>query len=313
MKERKNIEIDNLFIKHEIIKLKLITESIENPNKKFPTARQIAEDNGVSELTVKKVEKELAHKGYLISNKKGGTRATTKFAKEQVSSYITVKESFKGFVDTLLKNGFSKEDVMALVYDVLSKIEDNFSNIIYTEKDENIAIFAKREIEKKINRRVIFKPFETLKTELKNRILKNKIIVVPFFCYMQLESLSYESIKVIPIKAKHPLEGFSEINSLPFGSRIFYIAASKLDKENANSIYRDILKRRYKIYIYTQDEIFSNRHLLSFADVVVGYDWIIESEEFLLKGVKTVIKCNRFDDEEGMRIIECYLEKLEAV
>ncbi len=303
-------EIDEFFIKHEIIKLKLIEQVIENPSAKLPPARVIAKENGVSELTVKKVEKELATKGYLKSNKKGGTRASIKFAKQQIAAFITAKETFRGIVENLLKEGFSSEDVMALIYDVLSKIKDISSNLIYTERDENIAIFAKRELEDALQLKIVFKPYETLRVELSNRMLHNKIIAVPFFCSPPLEELSYDGVKIVPLRAKHPLEGFSQAKDIPFNSRVFYIAASKMDKENSISIYQDILRRKFKLYIYTQDEIIANKHLLGFADIVVGYKWIIRANSYIFKQVRRVVEVDRIDDKEGVKLLSYYIERM---
>ncbi len=306
----KKANVDNLFIRHQIIKLKLIKEAVENPGKKIPPAREIAKENDISELTVKKVEKELALKGYIVSNKKGGTRTLNKFAKEQISSFVASKETFRGIVDNLMKNGFSKEDIMALVYDVLSEIKDDLSLVVYTEKDEGIAIYAKRELERNLGANVVFKPFDTLKTELMNKVISNKIVVAPFYCFPQLEVYKYEDVKMVPLKAIHPLEFISLANDIPFASRIFYVAASKLDKENAMNVYYNVLNNRYRVYIYTQDELLTNRHLLNFADIVVGFHWVLESDEFLFKGVKRVVKTNRFDDDEGIRMIKSYIEEL---
>ncbi|AEA33499.1 hypothetical protein [Hippea maritima] len=304
------VNIDKFFIKHEIVKLKLILKAIENPQHKLPPARDIAIHDKVSELTVKKVEKELVQKGYLISNKKGGTRTTSKFTKQQISNFISSKEAFKSSVESLIKSGFSEEDILSLVYDVLSHAKRNQSNIIYTEKDEAIAIFAKSQIEDSIGCGVGFKPFDTLKSELSNRALENKIIVAPFFCSPQLESFIYEEVKLVPLRATHPLEGLAENKEIPFGSRIFYIAASKMDKENSISVYQDVLKDRFRLYVYTQDEILANRHFLSFADVVVGYSWIVKNNEFLFKNIKHVVSRNRFYDDEGLEMIKYLLESI---
>ncbi len=306
--KKKQTGIDELFLKNQTIKLKLIKEAIENPEKKLPTAKQIADENGVSELTVKKVEKELALKGYLFSNKKGGTRTVRKFAKEQISSFLAAKDNFKAIVDELLKNGFSREDIMAMVYDVVKNIRDELSFVVYSEKDDGIAIFAKKELESKLGYSVVFKPFETLKTEIFNGVISNKLIVVPFYCYSQLET-GKKDVKIIPIKTVHPLEFVSEAKDIPYSSKIFYIAASRFDKENALSIYHDVLSHRYRVYIYTQDELLPNRHLLKFADIVIGFRWVIESEKALLKDVKRVIKVDRFDDEEGIRMIKGYIDE----
>jgi len=306
--EKKRSEIDELFLKNQIIKLKLIREAIENPEKKLPTAKQIAEENDVSELTVKKVEKELALQGYLFSNKKGGTKTVRKFAKEQISAFLAAKENFKSIVDDLLKNGFSKKDIIAMVYDVVKGVKDELSFVVYTEKDDGIAIFAKKELESKLGYSVVFKPFETIKTEILNGVISNKLIVVPFYCYSQLER-GRKDVKIIPIKTVHPLEFISEAKDIPYSSRIFYIAASRFDKENALNIYYDVLNHRYRVYIYTQDELLTNRHLLKFADIVIGFRWVIESEKALLKDMKKVIKVDRFDDEEGIRMIKGYIDE----
>ncbi len=301
--------IDGLFFRHQIIKLKLIKEAIENPNKRLPTAKELARKNGVSELTIKKVEKELVHRGYIVSNKKGGTRTMGKFAKEQISSFIASRESFRALTDTLLKHGFTPEDIVALVYDVLSNIKNNQSLVIYSEKDDRIAIFAKKELEHKTGSNVIFKPFDTLRTELMNNVISNKVIVVPFYCYSQIESYK-NGLKVVPIKTVHPLEFISPAHDIPYSSRIFYIAASKLDKENALSIYYDVLSKRYRVYIYTQDELFANKHLLNYADIVVAFSWILESEKDFMKGAKSVVKVDRIDDDEGVRMVKAYINEL---
>ena len=306
----KNANVDNLFIRHQIIKLKLIKEAIENPGRKIPPAREIAKENDISELTVKKVEKELALKGYLVSNKKGGTRTLNKFAKEQISSFVASKETFRGIVDNLMKNSFSKEDIMALVYDVLREMKDDLSWVMYTEKDEGIAIYAKRELEKRLNTSVVFKPFDTLRTELMNKIISGKVIVAPFYCFPQLEVYKYDDVKMVPLRTVHPLEFISLSNEIPYASRIFYVAASKLDKENAINVYYNVLNNRYRVYIYTQDELLTNKHLLNFADIVVGFRWVLESDEFLFRGVKRIIKANRFDDSEGIKMIKSYIEEL---
>ncbi|WP_025209629.1 hypothetical protein [Hippea sp. KM1] len=303
------LNIDRFFIKHEIVKLKLILKAIENPQLKLPPAKEIAQSDRVSELTVKKVEKELVQKGYLVSNKKGGTRTTAKFTKQQISEFISSKEAFKGSVESLLKNGFSEEDILSLVYDVISNAKRSQSNVIYTEKDESIAIFAKSQIEDFIECNVVFKPFDTLKSELSNRAIDNKIIVAPFFCSPQLEPFVYEGVRLVPLRATHPLEGFADNDEIPFGSRIFYIAASRMDKENSISVYQDVLKDKYRLYIYTQDEILVNRHFLGFADMVVGYSWVIKNNYFLFKNMK-VISRDRFCDSEGMRMIKYLVDHL---
>ncbi len=305
---KKKTGIDELFLKNQIIKLKLIKESIENPGEKLPTAKQIAEENGVSELTVKKVEKELALGGYLFSNKKGGTRTVRKFAKEQISSFLAAKENFKSIVDSLLRNGFSKEDIMAMVYDVVKGVKDELSFVVYSEKDDGIAVFAKKELERRLGYPVVFKPFETLKTEILNGVISNKLIVVPFYCHSQLE-VGKKDVKIIPIKTVHPLEFISQAKDIPYSSRIFYIAASRFDKENALNIYYEVLNHRYRVYIYTQDELLTNRHLLKFADIVIGFRWVMESERALLKDIERVIKVDRFDDEEGIRMIKGYIDE----
>ncbi len=303
-------DIKELFLRHQIIKLKLINESIENAGKKIPPSRKIAKENNISDLTVKKVEKELALKGYITSNKRSGTRALSKFAKEQLSSFIASKEMFRGIADNLIKNGFSKEDVVALVYDVLSNIKEDLSFVVYTEKDEGIAIYAKRELEEILDTTVVFKPFDTLKTELTNKIVSNKVIVAPFHCFPQIEHYSYEKLRLVPVKVVHPLELISFANDIPYSSRIFYVAASKLDKENALSIYYNVLNKRYRVYIYTQDELLTNKHLLSYADVLVGFNWVLETDKSLLKGIKRIIKTNRFNDSEGIKMIKSYMDEL---
>ncbi len=303
-------DIKEFFLRHQIIKLKLINESIENAGKKLPPSRKIAKENDISDLTVKKVEKELALKGYIVSNKRSGTRALSKFAKEQVSSFIASKEMFRGIIDTLIKNGFSKEDIMALVYDVLSKVKEDLSLVVYTEKDEGIAIYAKRELENMLNTTVVFKPFDTLKTELMNKIISKKVIVAPFHCFPQIEPYCYEQVKMVPIKVIHPLEFISFANDIPYSSRIFYVATSKLDKENVLSVYYNVLNKRYRIYVYTQDELLTNKHLLNYADILVGFDWVLEADRSLLQKVKRVIKTNRFDDNEGIKMIKSYIDEL---
>ncbi len=302
--------VDELFVKYQIVKLKLINDCIEKPGLKLQPAKKIAQENGVSDLTVKKVEKELARKGYLFSNKKGGTRSVEKFSKEQISSYITAKEGLKSISETLLKDGFSKEDIMALVYDVLSKLHDSFSKIIYSEMDENIAIFAKKQLEEVLGSNVIFKPFDTLKTELMNKIISDKLIILPFFCYPQLEKYIYEDVKVVPIKTVHPLELISKAHDIPFASRIFYIAASRKDKENAVGVYFNAFSTRYRFYTYTQDELLTSKHLINLADIVIGYRWIIEPNIDLFRKVKRIFLVDRFDDYEGIELIKSYLEEI---
>ncbi len=302
-------DIKQLFLRHQIIKLKLINESIENAGKKIPPSRTIAKENDISDLTVKKVEKELALKGYISSRKRSGTRALNKFAKEQISSFVASKEMFRGIADTLIKNGFSKEDIMALVYDVLSNLKEDLSLVVYTEKDEGIAIYAKRELEDMLDAAVVFKPFDTLKTELMNKIISKKIVIAPFHCFPQIEPYSYGAIKMVPLKTVHPLELISFANDIPYSSRIFYIAASKMDKENAINIYYNVLNKRYRIYIYTQDELLTNKHLLNYADILVGFDWVLNLDKSLLQKVKKVIKTGRFDDDEGVRMIKSYIDE----
>ncbi len=299
--------VDSFFLQSKALKLKLLNHIIEHPLEKIPTSNDIAENYGISSITVKKIVAEMANEGYLKSNKKAGTKAIEHFSKTQKHLFLQTKEEIKKYISTLEENGLTLQEILACLYAALSEHSFNETELIYTERDSGMVFIGASELSERLGVKIKPVYFENVKKELSNSHNKPKAVIVPFYCLDFLREHS-AIIKILPIQTTHPLDALSGSKSIAYNSNVMYVAVSEEDKEGAFSLQKKITQGAFNLRINKIEDIVKNPRLLHSIELVVTYKWVINNNEHLFRNVPKIIAYNRFDDKEGLMLIKHFID-----
>ncbi len=304
-KERR-VQIDDFFIPSKALALKLLDYIVEHPLEKLPTSRELSKIHNMSDITVKKIMSSLAAKGYLKSNKKGGTKIVNRFSTRQRQVYSEAKEDVKGIIKKLEDNGFDVEETLSCLYNALLEYAFGSSPLVYTERDQGMVFIGASELSDVLSVKVKPVYMENIHKEMLLGNSAPKAIIVPFYCYSDLEHLR-DLIRIFPLRTTHPLEFLSTSKEIAYNSTVVYVAISDEEKEGIYSIKEKIENNTFRLLVYRIDELVDNPRLLSDAQMVVAYKWIISNNEQIFRNVPRIVAYNRFDDKEGIEMIKGFI------
>ncbi len=299
-------QIDDFFIHSKALKLRLMNYIIEHPLEKLPTSKNMASTYGISDITVKKLVSELAQKGYLKPNKKGGTKITNRFSNQQKQIFSRTKEEIKSHIKTLEENGFDTQEILACLYGSISEYSFDTTEIVYTEKDADMVFIGAEELSDRLGIKIKPVYFENIEKEVIPNKKPPKAVIVPFYCYSSIEHLS-KYTKLFPIKTTHPLEYLSNARNITYDSNVIYIAVSDKDKEGAFSLKNKITNGSFNLRICKIEELANNLQFINSIELVVAYKWVIRNNENIFKNVPKIISYNIFDDKEGLLMIKNFI------
>ncbi len=306
MKEKEKVKVDDFFVPSKALTLKLLDYIIEHPLEKLPTSKELSEIHNMSDITVKKVMGALSGRGYLKSNKKGGTKIINRFSLRQREVYSEAKEDVKEIIKRLEDNGFDLQEILTCFYNALLEYAFDSSGLLYTERDHEMVFMGASELSDILSVKVKPVYIENVYREMLLGSSAPKAVIVPFYCYSDLEHLR-NSVKIFPLRTTHPLEFLSTTKEIAYNSVVVYVAASSEEKEGVFGIKKKIENNTFKLLVYKIDELIDNPHLLKDVDMVVAYKWIVRNNEHVFKNVPRVVAYNRFDDKEGIKMIEGFI------
>ena len=299
--------VDNFLIHSKAMKLKIINYCFEHPSEKLPTSKELAQANGISDLTVKKIISELAQEGYVQPNKKAGTRITKKFSKKQMQLLEQAREELKKQFISLEKSGFNVQEIIAYIYEAITEYSFEATEILYTEPDFEMIFVGADELSERLNVKVRGVYFENIQKEIDSADKGQKIIITPFYSLDMLKR-TQSGVKIFPLHTARPLESLSYSKDIAYGSTIMYVAATEDDKEGALSLQSKIAENMFNLKICKIGELTDNPSLLNSVELVITYKWVINNNEGIFKNVPKIIAYNRFDDKEGLVMIRHYIE-----
>ncbi len=298
--------IDNFFIHSKSLKLKLMNFIIEHPLERLPTSKEMAKKYGISDITVKKLVSELAVKGYLKPNKKGGTKIVNRFSNKQRQLFSKSKEEIKIQIGQLEESGFDIQEILTCLYSALSEYSFDTTDVIYTEKDPEMVFIGAEELSDRLGVKVKPVYFENMQKEISQDKKPPKAIIVPFYCFNSIEHLSSIS-RIFPIRTTHPLEYLSNSKNIAYDSNIMYVSVSDKDRESAFILKNKITNDHFHLKICKIEELVNNVQSVNSTEMVIAYKWVINNNERLFKNVPKIIAYNRFDDKEGLLIIKSFI------
>jgi len=298
--------IEEFFVPSRALKLKLLDYIIEHPLEKLPTSKKLSEFYQISDITVKKVMGALASRGLLKSNKKGGTRIINRFSTQQRQAYFQGKEDIKSVIRKLEESGFGVEEILSCLYNAILEYTFDTTKLIYTERDPGMVPAGAGELSDILGVKVKAVYIENIQREAIFSENGPKAIIVPFYCYSEVEHLK-DHVRIFPLRTTHPIEFLSTSRDIAYNSTVVYVAISEEDKEGVFSLKSKIENGTFRLLVYRIDEVTDDPHLLSSAEMVVAYKWIINNNEHLFKNVPKIIAYNRFDDKEGISMIRSFI------
>ncbi len=304
--KNKDKKLDTFIPKNKFLKYALIDYIITSTGGKLPTSNELSDTYNININSVKQVCSELANSGYVVSQKKAGTKINDNFTDEQIEVYINAKTKIKDILKELDFMAFNSEEMFSCLVSAFSECIFTISNILYVENDFHELLIGKSELENELGITITPMFLNDAVEKAKNRQLNADLIVTTFYCEQILRNLNTSS-KIIPLKITPPFDQLINFSRISTDMNITVVVISDVIKKRIENTYKSLIEKFPFFKVVTVSEVLNDKSIINKTGILMTLKSILIENEKLFKNIPQIVSYNRFHDKEGIEMIKAFL------
>lgn len=266
-------------------------------------------DENISVNTLKNIFEGLKNSGYFIS-KKGVGFSINSSSIAKINNIRPYYNEMSSAILNLKNSGYTEEDIIYLVYDLL-KNRTARSNIYIVDEEPANLLVSESEIESELNISAEPVILSDMLNRLKTGSVKNSVIITTYYCLPQVENSDKpeNQNRIFPLKITPPIESIVNFSKISMHDSVIVVTLNSIFRERFENLYMALMKKHPQLKFYSIEEVVNDVSLVSEASHTLTLKYIYDNYGNIFKKIKNLSFYSRFNDTDGFEMLQGILNK----